>query len=175
MRYAAPRRGLGRPGDPGLPTPLALVLKRLGTAAVPGKLLRQRASIIGIERPLSVPEVAAALQASDAYVRRLLIRRRLFGIKVGPVWAVYPEDLEAFKRLRRPPGRPRKDAQPRTEESVRRLQIETERAAAGTESDLRRGRSHRKDRSKTRARDSDVTGSAEDPGSRYSESGSPNQ
>jgi excisionase family DNA binding protein len=59
-------------------------------------------------RPLSVPEVAAELNASDAYVRRLLISQRLYGIKVGPVWAIYREDLEAFRRLRRPPGRPRK-------------------------------------------------------------------
>src|SRR5207237_8351455 len=59
-------------------------------------------------RPLSVAEAARALQASEAYVRRLLITRRLFGIKVGPVWGVYEEDLESFKRLRRPPGRPRK-------------------------------------------------------------------
>jgi hypothetical protein len=41
-------------------------------------------------------------------VRRLLLGRRLYGIKVGPVWAIFPNDLEAFKRIRRPPGRPRK-------------------------------------------------------------------
>jgi hypothetical protein len=41
-------------------------------------------------------------------VRRLLLERRLYGIKVGPVWAIFPNDLEAFKRIRRPPGRPRK-------------------------------------------------------------------
>jgi hypothetical protein len=41
-------------------------------------------------------------------VRRLLLRNRLYGIKVGPVWAIFPNDLEAFKRRRRPPGRPRK-------------------------------------------------------------------
>jgi hypothetical protein len=41
-------------------------------------------------------------------VRRLLLGRRLYGIKVGPVWAIFPNDLEAFKRMRRPPGRPRK-------------------------------------------------------------------
>jgi hypothetical protein len=39
-------------------------------------------------------------------VRRLLLRQRLYGIKVGPVWAIFPNDLEAFKRMRRPPGRP---------------------------------------------------------------------
>ena len=41
-------------------------------------------------------------------MRRLLARERLYGIKVGIVWAILPDDLEAFKRTRRPPGRPRK-------------------------------------------------------------------
>jgi hypothetical protein len=41
-------------------------------------------------------------------VRRLLLRQRLYGIKVGIVWAILPDDLEAFSRTRRPPGRPRK-------------------------------------------------------------------
>lgn len=41
-------------------------------------------------------------------MRRLLLRNRLYGIKVGPVWAIFPNDLEAFKRMRRPPGRPRR-------------------------------------------------------------------
>ena len=59
-------------------------------------------------RLLSVAEVAAELNASEAYVRRMLSRQRLYGIKVGIVWAVLPDDLEAFKRTRRPPGRPRK-------------------------------------------------------------------
>jgi excisionase family DNA binding protein len=70
-----------------------------------------RANIRGVvprPRLLSVSEAAAELKASEAYVRRLLLRRRLYGIKVGTVWAVLPEDLEAFKRIRRAPGRPRK-------------------------------------------------------------------
>lgn len=41
-------------------------------------------------------------------MRRLLLRQRLYGIKVGIVWAILPADLEAFRRTRRPPGRPRK-------------------------------------------------------------------
>ena len=41
-------------------------------------------------------------------MRRLLLRQRLYGIKVGTVWAILPNDLEAFRRGRRPPGRPRK-------------------------------------------------------------------
>ena len=56
---------------------------------------------------LSASEAAAELKASDAYVRRLLLTRRLYGIKVGPVWAILPEDLERFKSMRRGPGRPR--------------------------------------------------------------------
>lgn len=75
-----------------------------------GKWLRPRANIFDIDRPrlLSVSEAATELNASDAYVRRLLLMNRLYGIKVGPVWAIFPSDLEAFKRGRRPPGRPRK-------------------------------------------------------------------
>ena len=63
-----------------------------------------------IARPrlLSVSEAAAELKASDAYVRRLLLQHRLYGIKVGPVWAIFPEDLEEFKRMRRGRGRPPK-------------------------------------------------------------------
>jgi excisionase family DNA binding protein len=57
---------------------------------------------------LSVSEAAAELKASDAYVRRLLLTRRLYGIKVGPVWAILPEDLKRFQRMRRGPGRPPK-------------------------------------------------------------------
>src|ERR1035437_5697027 len=63
-----------------------------------------------VSRPrlLSVAEAAAELKSSEAYVRRLLLGQRLYGIKVGPVWAILPEDLEEFKRIRRRPGRPRK-------------------------------------------------------------------
>ena len=41
-----------------------------------------------------------------------LLRQRLYGTKIGFVWAIYPDDLEAFKRMRRPPGRPRKQPMP---------------------------------------------------------------
>jgi len=61
-------------------------------------------------RLLSVAEAAAELNSSEAYVRRLLLRQRLYGIKVGTVWAIFPNDLQAFSRTRRPPGRPRKSA-----------------------------------------------------------------
>jgi hypothetical protein len=63
-----------------------------------------------VSRPrlLSVAEAAAELRSSEAYVRRLLLGQRLYGIKVGPVWAILPEDLDEFKQVRRRPGRPRK-------------------------------------------------------------------
>lgn len=38
----------------------------------------------------------------------MLARQRLYGTKVGTVWAILPDDVEAFKRTRRPAGRPRK-------------------------------------------------------------------
>jgi hypothetical protein len=38
----------------------------------------------------------------------MLARQRLYGTKVGSVWAIFPDDVEAFKRTRRPAGRPRK-------------------------------------------------------------------
>jgi hypothetical protein len=86
--------------------------------------------------PLSVVEAAAQLHASPAYVRRLLASQRLFGIKVGPVWGVYPEDLESFMRGRRPPGRPRKAATRPIDEEDTRHRITDERAAAGTDDAL---------------------------------------
>jgi hypothetical protein len=63
-----------------------------------------------MDRPrlMSVSEAAADLHVSEAYVRRLLLGRQLYGIKIGPVWAIFPNDLDAFKQMRRPPGRPAK-------------------------------------------------------------------
>jgi hypothetical protein len=63
-----------------------------------------------MDRPrlMSVSEAAEELHVSEAYVRRLLLGQRLYGIKIGPVWAVFPNDLDAFRQLRRPPGRPAK-------------------------------------------------------------------
>jgi hypothetical protein len=78
------------------------------------------------------------LHASPAYVRRLLASQRLFGIKVGPVWGVYAEDVESFMRGRRPPGRPRRAATRPLGEDDTRDRITTERAAAGTDESLLR-------------------------------------
>jgi len=66
----------------------------------------------------------------------LLARQRLYGTKIGPVWAIYPDDVEAFKRTRRPPGRPRKLTVKATHRSSV-AQIERERGRAGTKRLLR--------------------------------------
>jgi len=90
-------------------------------------------------RLLSVAEAAAELKASEAYVRRLLLRQRLYGIKVGIVWAILPADLEAFRRTRRPPGRPRKAVTSAVDRaSTTRMALE--RKGAGTNRLLRKRR-----------------------------------
>jgi hypothetical protein len=86
-----------------------------------------------------VAEAAAELDASEAYVRRLLLRQRLYGTKLGFVWAIYPDDLEAFKRMRRPPGRPRKAIESANKTSL--ASIADERIRAGTGRLLRQRRS----------------------------------
>jgi excisionase family DNA binding protein len=82
---------------------------------------------------MSVAEAAQILQASEAYVRRLLATQRLFGIKVGPVWAIYRDDLEGFQRMRRQPGRPPKSAGQGASERKTRSRINAERAGVRTE------------------------------------------
>ena len=95
--------------------------------------MRGRANILNMQRPrlLSVAEAAGVLEASEAYVRRLLLRQRLYGIKVGVVWAIFPDDLEAFKRMRRPPGRPRK-VDVNLFDQASAAYITSERSGAGT-------------------------------------------
>ena len=89
-------------------------------------------------RLLSVAEAAAELDSSEAYVRRLLLRQRLYGTKLGFVWVIYPDDLEAFKQLRRPPGRPRKVVEGANKASL--ADIVGERTRAGTNRLLRQRR-----------------------------------
>jgi len=94
---------------------------------------------------LSVAEAAAELNASEAYVRRMLLRQRLYGIKVGIVWAILPDDLEAFRRTRRPPGRPRKlvvSAVVSAIDQASAIRVVRERKRAGTNRLLRRPRRH---------------------------------
>jgi len=90
-------------------------------------------------RLLSVAEAATELNASEAYVRRLLVRQRLYGIKVGVVWAIFPNDLEAFKRMRRPPGRPRRLGVASSDKTAA-TRIARERKRAGTRNVLRKRR-----------------------------------
>jgi len=60
------------------------------------------------------------------------MRQRLFGVKVGVVWAIFPNDLEAFKRTRRPPGRPRNVAPARSDQpTARRMAKDRKRAGTG--------------------------------------------
>ena len=72
-------------------------------------------------------------------MRRLLMRQRLYGMKVGIVWAILPDDLEAFKRTRRKPGRPRKPS-PKTADAASTTRIDRERRRAGTDRMLRKPR-----------------------------------
>jgi hypothetical protein len=63
----------------------------------------------------------------------------MYGIKVGTVWAILPNDLEAFSRGRRPPGRPRKVVMSAADEApVTRMSGDRERA--GTDRLRRRRR-----------------------------------
>jgi hypothetical protein len=65
------------------------------------------------------------------------MRQRLYGIKVGVVWAIFPNDLEAFKRTRRPPGRPRTAAAVESDQAAVK-HIANERKRAGTRQYLRK-------------------------------------
>jgi len=69
----------------------------------------------------------------------LLLRERLYGIKVGTVWAIFPDDLKAFIRTRRPPGRPRKGAETAADQALAG-RIVSERKHAGTDRLLRKRR-----------------------------------
>jgi hypothetical protein len=93
--------------------------------------------VIARPRLLSVADAATELNSSEAYVRRLLIRQRLYGIKVGTVWAIFPDDLEAFSRGRRPPGRPRK-LEASASDRVTAARQASDRKRAGTKSLLRK-------------------------------------
>jgi hypothetical protein len=79
-------------------------------------------------------------------VRRLLLRQRLYGIKVGTVWAIFPDDLEAFKRGRRPAGRPRK-VEVSAGDKAQTKHVKRERKRAGTNRLLRKGGTSRSTKS----------------------------
>ena len=58
---------------------------------------------------MTVAEVAKALGLSEGRVRVICQQGRL-GQRVAGVWLITTDELEAFKRHRRGPGRPRGDA-----------------------------------------------------------------
>jgi hypothetical protein len=64
---------------------------------------------------MTVTEAAAAIGRSPVYVRSLLAKTDgkgppFRGVKCGPLWMVYLEDVKAFSP--RPAGRPRKTPSP---------------------------------------------------------------
>jgi hypothetical protein len=69
----------------------------------------------------------------------LLLRQRLYGIKVGVVWAILPADLDAFRRTRRRPGRPRKLTISAVDKAST-TRMDRERKRAGTNRLLRKRR-----------------------------------
>ena len=73
---------------PGVPVcPLPKGWKEPGSVGtrIIAKMVAAAYQYFGIDRPrlVSVSEAATELNASEAYVRRLLLRQRLFGINVG--------------------------------------------------------------------------------------------
>lgn len=72
-------------------------------------------------------------------MRRLLLNERLYGVKLGNIWVIYPDDLEAFKRARRPPGRPPK-LEVMLADRASIVRIAGERKRAGTNRYLRKRR-----------------------------------
>lgn len=57
---------------------------------------------------MTVDEVAEELELTPQRVREFCQQGRL-GRRVGRQWVITREELEAFKQIPRPPGRPRKD------------------------------------------------------------------
>ena len=60
-------------------------------------------------RLLTTPQAAALMDRDPSLVRRLARAGRLPAIKQGRDWLYKREDLEAFARIDRPCGRPRKE------------------------------------------------------------------
>lgn len=57
---------------------------------------------------MTVDEVAVELELTPQRVREFCQQGRL-GRRVGRQWVITREELDAFKELPRPPGRPRKE------------------------------------------------------------------
>lgn len=52
----------------------------------------------GYEPPLSIPETAQRLRASEQVVRRALRRGELEGFKIGRAWRITPESVDQLLR-----------------------------------------------------------------------------
>lgn len=63
---------------------------------------------MGKEEEVVLSEAARELNMSHVSVWRHVDSGKLKARKVGPIWLIRREDLEAFKRLDRRIGRPRK-------------------------------------------------------------------
>lgn len=67
---------------------------------------------MGEAEEVVLSKAARELHMSHVSVWRHVQAGRLKARRVGPIWLVKREDLEAFKRLERPKGRPRKQPAP---------------------------------------------------------------
>jgi hypothetical protein len=56
---------------------------------------------------MTVKQAAKALGISGRRVRQLC-EQGIMGRKVADMWIIEPKDVERYKAMRRPPGRPRK-------------------------------------------------------------------
>lgn len=59
---------------------------------------------------MSVQEAAEELDIGDVRVRQLIYKGDLPAKQIGWQWVILRPDLDAYKKRRRPPGRPRKQA-----------------------------------------------------------------
>jgi excisionase family DNA binding protein len=57
---------------------------------------------------LSVPQVATELGVTEGRVRQLLYSGKLAGKQIGWQWVITRTNLDEYKKIRRSPGRPKK-------------------------------------------------------------------
>lgn len=72
---------------------------------------------------LTATDVANELKLSKTRVLSLITSGRLKATKLGPIYVIDPKDLEAFKQIKREPGRP---ARRRTQPSALQACCETD-------------------------------------------------
>jgi excisionase family DNA binding protein len=90
--------------------PLPYIITFLTNNSNHGKLFSCHAFCYtgGMEDWMRTDEVAAELHVSKTVVWRQITAGRLPAERIGRDWLVKREDVERFKRLERPRGRPRK-------------------------------------------------------------------